>query len=454
MSKILIKNAFIITMNAKNEIYDGGSLLIDGNIIQAIGKVPEDLITKDTEIYNAQGKIILPGLINTHVHLSQQLGRGLADDVDLLTWLRGRIWPYESSLSKEANYLSSLACCVELIKSGVTTFVEAGGQHVDTMVDAVAKTGLRANLCKSVMDQGDGLPAIWNKTTDQELQTQCNLFEKFNNTHNQRINIWFGLRTIFNNSDLLIQKTKQLADHYKTGISMHVAEISYENQYVQETRNSFSTVDHLHKLGVLDHNFLAVHTVWLDDREVDLFRDHDVKVSHNPAAAMKVCLGFAKIPEMIAKGIDVSIGTDGAPSNNRMDLMRDMYLTAMIHKGRLLDPLTMPSEEIVKMVTKNAAKCALRENEIGSLELGKKADLIILNAQSIHSLPMYDPIANIVYTMSSENVESSIIDGVWVMKEKTILMLDENQLLEDVIKYVENSSYQQLVKSRFPIIKI
>ena len=455
MKQILIKNAYVVSMNEKREIYNNGSILIENDLIKAIGKVDEKSIIDTAEIIDAKGKIVLPGLINTHVHLSQQLGRGIADDVDLLTWLRERVWPYESNFDYESSLISSTACCVEMIKSGVTTFLEAGGQYVEAMAEAVKNTGIRAALSKSVMDEGIGLPTNWIKTADEEIQVQKELFDKYNNTADGRIKIWFGLRTIFNNSDDLIIKTKKIADELNTGIHMHIAEIAAENDYVKTNRGN-STVEHLHKLGALGPNLLAVHTVWLTDREIDLFRLYDVKVSHNPAAAMKVVLGFARIPEMLEKGLSVSIGTDGAPSNNRMDMMREMYLTSLIHKGRTLNPKVIPAEQVLEMATINGAKCALLEREIGSLEVGKKADLIILNPNTIHSLPLHDPIANIVYTMSSENVESTMCNGKWLMKNREILVLNESNLIEQVkIKSEEIKTKAKIVlPNRFPVVDI
>lgn len=455
MKQILIKNAYVVSMNEKREIYNNGSILIENDLIKAIGKVDEKSIIDTAEIIDAKGKIVLPGLINTHVHLSQQLGRGIADDVDLLTWLRERVWPYESNFDYESSLISSTACCVEMIKSGVTTFLEAGGQYVEAMAEAVKNTGIRAALSKSVMDEGIGLPTNWIKTADEEIQVQKELFDKYNNTADGRIKIWFGLRTIFNNSDDLIIKTKKIADELNTGIHMHIAEIAAENDYVKTNRGN-STVEHLHKLGALGPNLLAVHTVWLTDREIDLFRLYDVKVSHNPAAAMKVVLGFARIPEMLEKGLSVSIGTDGAPSNNRMDMMREMYLTSLIHKGRTLNPKVVPAEQVLEMATINGAKCALLEREIGSLEVGKKADLIILNPNTIHSLPLHDPITNIVYTMSSENVESTMCNGKWLMKNREILVLNESNLIEQVkIKSEEIKTKAKIVlPNRFPVIDI
>ncbi len=455
MSQILIKNGYVISMNKNREIFKNGSVLIEDDKIKAVGKVEPSLVNADAEIYDAQGKIILPGLVNTHVHLSQQLGRGVADDVVLLTWLRERVWPYESSFNYEDSLISSTACCVELIKTGVTTFLEAGGQYVDAMAEAVEKCGLRACLSKSTMDEGEGLPKAWQKTTQKELDFQEELFKKYNDTADGRIKIWFGLRTIFNNSDELIKGTKTLADKYNTGIHMHVLEVKEEMDYTRATRGE-TTVEHMNRLGVLGPNLVAAHTVWLTEREIDLFRLYDVKVSHNPGAAMKVVLGFAKIPEMLEKGIAVSIGTDGAPSNNRMDMMRDMYLTSLIHKGRTLNPKTVSAEQVLEMATINGARCALMEKEIGSLEVGKKADLIILNPDTIHSLPVIDPVANIVYAMSSENVESNMCNGKWLMKNREILFLDEKDLLEKV--KIQNKKVMAkagiVIPDRFPVIEI
>lgn len=455
MSQILIKNGYVISMNKNREIFKNGSILIENDRIKAVGKVASSLINSDVEVYDAQGKIILPGLVNTHVHLSQQLGRGVADDVVLLTWLRERVWPYESSFDYEDSLVSSTACCVELIKTGVTTFLEAGGQYVDAMAEAVEKCGLRACLSKSTMDEGEGLPKAWQKTTQEELDFQEELFKKYNNTADGRIKIWFGLRTIFNNSDELIKGTKVLADKYNTGIHMHVLEVKEEMDYTRATRGE-TTVEHMNRLGALGPNLVAAHTVWLTEREIDLFRLYDVKVSHNPGAAMKVVLGFAKIPEMLEKGIAVSIGTDGAPSNNRMDMMRDMYLTSLIHKGRTLNPKTVSAEQVLEMATINGARCALMEKEIGSLEVGKKADLIVLNPDTIHSLPVIDPVANIVYAMSSENVESNMCNGEWLMKNREILFLDEKELLEKV--KIQNKKVMNkagiVIPDRFPVIEI
>ena len=434
MTQTLIKNANIVTMDPNRSVYVDGSILIENDKIIEIGRYEDfkSLINSDANVEDAKGNWILPGLINTHVHTSQQLARGIADDVDLLVWLRDRIWPYESNLSEEDSYVSSLLCGVEQIRSGVTCFVEAGGQHVNGMGRAVKELGIRAALVKSTMDTGIGLPKAWQNNAQEEIDVQIKNFEKWHNKENDRIRYWFGLRTIFNNSDDLILKTKELADKYEVGIHMHVAEIKDEIEFSKNTRG-VPTVTHLNNLGVLGKNFLAAHCVWMTDKEIEIFQKNNVKVTHNPAAAMKV-LGFAEIPQMLEKGICVSIGTDGAPCNNRMSLIDEMWLTSLIHKGRKLNPKIMPAETVLEMVTINAAKCALWDKEIGSLEKDKKADLIIVDPKSATMLPMHDPIANLVSSMRTQNVNSVMCDGSWVMKDGVIKTIDENAIIQESIK--------------------
>jgi 5-methylthioadenosine/S-adenosylhomocysteine deaminase len=430
-AKTLLYNCGVVTMDAGRRQFNQGAVLIEGDRIQRVGKASElaPEAGEDAERVDLRGRWLLPGLINSHVHTSQQLGRGLGDDVNLLTWLHERIWPYESSLTEEDSYVSSLLCGIEQIRSGVTTFAEPGGQFVNGMARAVTDLGIRGILARSTMDMGDGLPEIWKETTQQALDLQVENLERWHNRAGGRIRVWFGLRTIFNNSDDLIVRSKELADHYKVGVHMHVAEIKDEVEFARATRGD-TTVTHLNKLGVLDKNFLAVHTVWLTEDEIQIFAEKGVKVSHNPAAAMRV-LGFAKIPEMMKAGVCVSIGTDGAPSNNRMTLIDEMWLTSLIHKGRLLDPTAVPAQDILAMVTSEGARAVLWEDEIGSIEVGKKADLTIINPDTATMLPMHDPIANMVTSMRTENVESVIADGKWIMREGKILVVNEQAIIEE-----------------------
>jgi 5-methylthioadenosine/S-adenosylhomocysteine deaminase len=436
MHKTLLFNAGVVTMDASRHQYTRGAVLIEGDRIAAVGP-SDDLVARVNAAPDAQavtqidlrGRWILPGLINTHVHTSQQLGRGLGDDVGLLTWLYERIWPYESSMTEADSYVSTLLCGIEQIRSGVTCFAEPGGQFVDGMGRATTELGLRGILARSTMDMGEGLPSNWEESTQQTLDVQIANYERWHGKAQGRIRAWFGLRTIFNNSDELITRTKALADQYGVGVHMHVAEIEEEVRFAAETRGA-TTVTHLRDLGVLDDNFLAVHSVWLTDDEVQIFADHHVKVSHNPAAAMRV-LGFAKVPEMLDAGVCVALGTDGAPSNNRMTLIDEMWLASLIHKGRMLDPTVVPAQAVLAMVTCDAARALLWEDEIGALAVGKKADLVVIDPDSAAMLPLHDPIANMVTAMHAHNVQSVMADGRWLMRDREIFVVDEAAVLAE-----------------------
>jgi 5-methylthioadenosine/S-adenosylhomocysteine deaminase len=454
MGQILLKNGYILTMDANDQVYDGGSVLIENDRILAVGRVDPALVKSDAEVVQLNGKYVLPGLVNTHVHTSQQISRGVGDDVDFKTWLHDRMWPYESNMTEEDSYVSTLMTCLELIKSGVTSFAEPGGQFVKGMVRGVTEAGIRAKLAKSVMDCGEGLPKIWQRTADQELDQQVEDLKLYDKSAGGRVRIWFGLRTIFNDTDDLIVRTKSLADEYGVGVHMHVAEAKSEVEYTQQVFGE-PTVTHLHKLGVLDKNLLAVHTVWLTNEEVELFKRYDVKVSHNPASAMRV-LGFAKIPRMLKEGICVSLGTDGASSSNRMDIVDEMWLTSLIHKGWRLDPTVVPSEDILRMATKNGARALLDDGLYGSLVPGLKADLIIIDPRGPSMMPVNDPIAALVTAMHSSNITCTMCDGKWIMRDRKILTLDEESILDEACAR-GSDIYKRAgitLPNRFPVMKL
>ncbi|XP_028550410.1 uncharacterized protein LOC110103880 isoform X1 [Dendrobium catenatum] len=535
-SVLLLHNAFIVTMDSESRVFRNGALVIAGDRIEAVGRsldILRDFSHRADEIIDLAGRFLLPGFINTHVHTSQQLARGIADDVDLMTWLHERIWPYESNMTEEDSYISTLLCGIELIRTGVTCFAEAGGQHVSGMARAVKLLGLRACLTQSTMDSGQGLPANWSAlSTDDCIQVKhkilnsCNAFTWADlwwgdpgaraligptgrtvlccrKRLNGRIKVWFGLRQIMNATDRLLTETKKVAQELKTGIHMHVAEIPYENELVMDTRQvDHGTVSYLETIGLLGSNLLAAHSVWVDEDEIGLLAKADVKVSHCPAAAMRM-LGFCPIKEMLDLGVCVSLGTDGAPSNNRMSIgwlkllaititffkifnglfrgncrsptvllygykcpdalshelvsrsiilsstcscfgrqsyIDEMYLASLINKGReayikgTTNPTALPAEVVLKMATINGAKSVLLDNEIGSIEIGKKADMVIINPFSWSMLPLHDSISNLVYCMRTENIESVMCNGQWILKDKKITNLDEEEVFSLAMK--------------------
>ncbi|OEL36772.1 5'-deoxyadenosine deaminase [Dichanthelium oligosanthes] len=479
---VILHNAAVVTMDGALRVLRDGAVAVAGDRIAAVGPSADVLVAFPcaAQTLDLGGRIVLPGLVNTHVHTSQQLARGIADDVDLMTWLHGRIWPYESHMTEEDSYASTLLCGIELIRSGVssasssyqygvvqvailrcalmvvTCFAEAGGQFVSEMARAVELLGLRACLTKSIMDCGEGLPPNWSSCSTDDciqlpavcsfltdlvntlawciclLQSQKELYDKHHNTADGRIRIWFGLRQIMNATDRLLLETRDVAQKLNTGIHMHIAEIPYENQLIVRTKGiDHGTVTYLEKIDFLRSNLLAAHSVWLNEPEIGHFSKAGVKVSHCPASAMRM-LGFAPIREMLDSGVCVSLGTDGAPSNNRMSIVDEMYLASLINKGReayitgTTNPTALPAETVLKMATINGAKAVLWDNEIGSLEVGKKADLVVVNPFKWSMVPLHDSIANIVYCMRTENIESVMCNGRWIMKDHKILNLNES----------------------------
>lgn len=258
-----------------------------------------------------------------------------------------------------------------------------------------------------------------------------------------------------NSTDRLLLETRDAARQLKTGIHMHVAEIPYENQLVMDTRKAnHGTVTHLEKIEFLQNNLLAAHTVWVNNTEIGFLSRAGVKVSHCPAAAMRM-LGFAPIREMLDAGICVSLGTDGAPSNNRMSIVDEMYLASLINKGREVyangttDPTALPAETVLRMVTINGAKSVLWDDEIGSLEVGKKADMVVINPSFWTMVPIHDWISSLVYCMRTENVVSVMCNGQWIMKDKKILNINE----EDVIAMAQQASSELLKRAGIIIPK-
>ena len=411
-----LKNGYIVSMDQQDTVFDGGGVLVEDDRITAVGKVDPRLVKPDAEVIDLQGKYVLPGFVNTHVHTSQQISRGVGDDVDFICWLHDRMWPFESNMTEEDSYVSTLMTSLELIRSGVTSFAEPGGQFVSGMARGTAESGLRGKLAKSVMDCGEGLPEIWQRTMEQELEQQVVDLEKFHNTADGRVQVWFGLRTIFNNTDELCVRTKELADKYGVGIHMHVAEAN---------------------------------------EELELFKKREVKISHNPASAMRV-LGFARIPKMLAMGLRPSIGTDGASSSNHMDMVDEMWLTSLIHKGWRLDPTVVPSQDILRMATKWGSRALLDEDLYGSLECGKKADLIVIDPHGPSMMPVNDKIAALVTAMHSANIQSTMCDGKWLMRDRKILTLDEEAILKEACDRAK-AIYKRAgieLPDRFPVVKV
>jgi 5-methylthioadenosine/S-adenosylhomocysteine deaminase len=402
-----------------------GYVEVTGGEITHLG--PSPTTGPAAETVTTPGRIVIPAFVNTHCHTSQQLGRGLGDDVGLLTWLHERIWPYELALDESDSELSALVCAIEQVRNGCTLLADPGGRHVDGMARGIAAVGIRALLGRSAMDSGDGRPDGDRETTDEVLAAQDDLADRWHGKGLLRFS--YTLRTIFNCSDELITATLARGRALGTVVQMHVAEVPEENEHSVATRGT-TTVRHLERLGALGPDLLAVHATWVDDEEIALLAERGCPVSHNAASNLKI-LGTPRIADMIDAGVPVALGTDGAPSNNRMSMIDEMWLAAIVQKGLRRDPTVLPADRVLRMATVDGATALGMGGLIGSLEVGKRADLVVLDPYTPNFATAADPVSALVTACKSENVESVLCDGEWVLRERRLTRVDEAAVLAE-----------------------
>ncbi|TCO60734.1 amidohydrolase family protein [Actinocrispum wychmicini] len=450
MSRIAIRNATIVTMNPGRQVLRDRVLVVAGDRIAGLEPAATWVPSPGDEILDARGRIVLPGFVNTHAHTAQQLGRGLADDVDLMTLLHDRVFPYESSMAPDDSYVSTLLFGIEQIANGTTTFADAGIQHASPTVQGITELGIRAAFCYSVTDAGEGLPSGWKLSADESIARQEEAYARYHGAANGRIRWWFGLRTLFNNSDQVVELTAEAARRLNTHVHMHLAQSPGEVKYCQDARGA-SPIRLLAKLGLLGPNLLAVHCLYTDDEEIDLMAEHGVKLSHNPAAGLKI-MGVPRIIPFRERGVVTALGTDSGASNNRNSMPDEMWLTTLLQKGAHGDPAVMTAQEVLEMATIDGARALGWDDEIGSLEVGKKADLVVVDPGTSNMQPLHDPIANLVFCMKTDNIQYTMCDGVWLMKDRRIGHVDVPAVLRAVHEHAgqvrERSGIQ--LPARFP----
>ena len=423
---ILIKNALIL--NPNNFENKKQSLLIKDDLIAEIAEtIDEGNVDK---IIDAEGKILLPGLINTHTHLSMTLFRGLADDLSLDSWLNDHIWPMEANLNGDYCYIGALLGAVELIKSGTTTFSDMYF-YMEDVARAVEDAGIRAVLSYGMIDFGDA------EKREAEIEENLQLFKSCNGMADGRIKVFFGPHSPYTASEDLLIKVRELADEYNMGIHIHVSETEKEiNDSLDE--KGLRPFEYLEKIGFLGPDVVAAHCVWLSDDEIEIIKKHDVKVSHNPCSNMKLASGIAPVSKLIENDICVSIGTDGASSNNNLDLIEELKTASLLQKVSTLDPKVLTSDEAITMATIKGAEALGLENEIGSIEVGKKADIILIDTNSANMVPDSSSLSsNVIYSANGSNVDTTICNGKILMENKKLTVLDEQEIYDKAKKAIK-----------------
>ena len=424
---ILIKDATIIA----NKIIKGSLLIQNDKIMEISDKIE---LNDVDEVINAEDKVLIPGLVNTHTHLSMTLMRGLADDMPLETWLNNYIWPVEAELDGEHCYAGALLACAEMIKSGTTCFNDMYF-FMDHVARAADEAGIRGTLSHGMIDFGD------EDKRKKEFKETIRIIKKCHDTADGRIKVAFGPHSPYTCSQELLQGVKKESAKYGVRIHIHVAETKKE---VEDVTNEHGKrpFEYLDEIGFLGSEVTAAHGVWLSESEIDIIKDRDVKISHNPSSNMKLSSGVSPVAEIISKGGCVSLGTDGPASNNNMDMLEEMKIAALLQKVKTMDPTVLTAQEVFNMATINGANSLGLENEIGIIEVGKKADIVLVDMKTPKLTPFRNPISHLVYSANGGDVDTVICNGELLMKNRELLTLDEPSVLE----IAENASKDLLSK--------
>lgn len=427
MAKTVFRNATIMTMNDNNDVIFG-DVLVDGNRIAGIGP---DLGAEADRVIEARGKVLLPGFVQTHIHLCQTLFRGRADDLALIDWLRKRIWPLEAAHSEESVYYSALLGLGELIRSGTTTILDMETvHHTESAFHAIRESGIRAISGKVMMDHGTEVPLPLQEDTDRSLRESVDLLEKWNGAANGRIQYAFCPRFVVSCTERLLTEVRDLSAQYGVRVHTHASENREEIALVEAERGMRNVV-YLDHIGLARPNLILAHSIWLDEEEKRIIRERGVKVTHCPGSNLKLASGIAEVPDLMERGIPVGLGADGAPCNNNLDMFQEMRLTAFIQKVRH-GPTVMDARTVLRMATMGGAEVLGLANEIGSIEPGKLADLQLLDLEDFHTFPSYDAdlFSRVVYAATRGDVDTVMIDGEIVMSGKRVITIDREETLK------------------------
>ena len=423
---LLIKNGTIVTVNREMEVFSG-DILIENNRIRSVA--PHIDVTAEA-IFNADDFVIVPGFVQTHIHLGQTLFRNLAEDLALLDWLSQVIWPGEANHTEETTRLSAQLSLAEFLRNGTTTIMDIGlVHHARVLFESIAESGIRAVAGKMLMDGGDS-PQGLKEDTDKALNESVELLKKWHGYDDNRIRYAFAPRFVLSSSDELLRRLADLAKQYGVIIHSHASENKDEVGLVEE-RFGMRNIEVFDHFGLTEGHLCLAHCIWTDEHERRIMQEKDIKVLHCPSANLKLGSGIAPVPDYLQRGINVSLGADGAPCNNNLNIFTEMRLAGLIQKY-LHGPQSMPAQTVFRLATIDGARALGMEQEIGSIEPNKKADLVFIKRNQVHSIPDENIYAKLIYATQAEDVKHVMIDGKWVMRDRQLLTIDEKMLLAQI----------------------
>ncbi len=424
---LVIHNGTLVTVNDSFEIIPDGLLCIKSGKLQRVGSlVGNQTPPAAEETIDAGGGLIMPGLVNTHTHLPMTLFRGLADDLPLDIWLNKHIFPAEGAHINPDNVRwGTLLACAEMLLSGTSACCD-GYFLEDQVAKAIRTSGMRAVLAQGVID----FPAPGVPDPMENIKILQTFYAKWHNPTSLITPSAF-CHSAYTCSAETLKKAKAFCVENGLLFQIHAAETQNEWQQIQNEHQS-TPIQYLDQLGILDENTLLIHCVWINDKDIEIIAARNASVSHNPESNAKLAVGIAPAPKLLKAGITVGLGTDGCASNNNLDLFHEMDMVAKLHKVDTFDPTMMDATTVVKMATIEGARAIGLDTHIGSLEVGKQADLIVIDTQTPHLTPIYHPESHIVYTAKSSDVRDVVVDGCVLVKDRKILSLDVAEIMAKV----------------------
>lgn len=441
MSTILIENAVLVTVDESQRVIPRGYLLIENDRIAALSAGdPPTIMRRANTVIDGTRMVAMPGMVNAHTHLFQTFIRGLADDKPLLDWLKACIWPVASALNEEEAYVAAMLGLVENLRGGATSVIDHQYIHTepgndDGVCRAAEESGVRFLLARGWTDHGYH-PAFM-ETQETIIRETTRLRHTWQGRGGGRLRVEFGPLIPWGCTDGAMQETYRLSRAWGAGTHIHIAETRVEVEMNLAQRGN-RHVEWLAEVGALGPDVQLVHGIWLDDHELDLIARYGAVVVHCPVSNMYLASGVARVPEMRARGIIVALGSDGPGSNNRQDMLEVLKVTALLHKVHTLDAMVLQPEDVLWMACRGGAHAFGLANEIGSLEVGKKADVALLDLDTPFAMPVHRAPSAIVYNLTARDVDTVIVDGRILLRGKEVLFLEEKALLARARQVCDN----------------
>jgi 5-methylthioadenosine/S-adenosylhomocysteine deaminase len=424
-----IKNVDIVTIDEENRVVEKSNIYIEDGMITHMGDEIVGLEVEDT--IDGSNMAALPGLVNAHTHMGMSLLRNYADDLPLHQWLTEKIWPVEANLNGEDIYWGSLLSMAEMIQTGTTTFCDMYF-FMEEVGKGAQESGIRAMLTRGIVED--------RNDPDRKLNESRDLFNRYHRTSNDRVRVMIAPHAPYTCSPEFLVKAKNLARELGTGINIHLSETKREVQESYE-RYGKSPIRHVYDLGVLDVHTLAAHCVHVDQNDIELMVEKGVHPVNNPGSNMKLASGFAPVQAMLGKGLNVSLGTDGASSNNNLSMFKELNLAALINKAVDEDALSVKAEDALRMATINGARGLQWDREVGSLEVGKRADIILVDLDKPHLTPRHNLVSSLAYSTYGSDVDTVIVDGRVLMHNREMKTIDMEK-----VKYMAQNRAMDLIK--------